>query len=434
MSFPAYSAYTDSGVEWLGQVPEHWSVRRLKFTADLVTEKADEKINPVALENIESWSGKFLPTDTEFEGDGVAFHTNDILFGKLRPYLAKVFLANSPGEAVGDFHVLRPNAEVLPKFLHLQLLEKNFINIVDGSTFGSKMPRAGWEFVGSMPLPMPTLEEQADIADFLDQETSKIDALIQEQQKLIELLREERQAMISHAVTKGLNTNAALLESGNRFLGQVPAHWQVKRVKHVVKSLDQGWSPQCEGYPVESENEWGVLKAGCVNGGVFSPEENKTLPSDLAPIPELGVVAGDLMISRANTKELVGSAAVALRDYPHLLLCDKLYRLRLFNDMCDSVFLGYFFGTDLARSQIELGASGASSSMQNISQSTILEMPIAFPPLHEQHSIVESIGQHVKTTNALIQEADTAIELLAERRSALVSAAVTGKIDVRGLA
>ena len=171
MSFPRYPTYKDSGVEWLGEVPGHWEVKRLKHNLHLLTEKTDRRENPVALENIEGWTGRFIATDTEFQGEGIAFTTNDILFGKLRPYLAKAYRAESPGEAVGDFHVMRPAAGVDSRFAQYQILNRTFIDIVDGSTFGSKMPRASWEFVGGMQVTTPPLMEQTQIAAFLDRET-----------------------------------------------------------------------------------------------------------------------------------------------------------------------------------------------------------------------------------------------------------------------
>jgi type I restriction enzyme S subunit len=233
MSFPRYPKYKDSGVEWLGDVPEHWGVKRLKYNLRLLTEKTDRRENPVALENIESWTGRFIPTETEYEGEGVAFDADDILFGKLRPYLAKAYRAESPGEAVGDFHVMRPVPGMDSRFAQYQILNRKFIAIVDGSTFGSKMPRASWVFVGGMRVTTPPSEEQTAIAAFLDCETARIDALVAEQQRLIELLKEKRQAVISHAVTKGLNPHASLKPSSNQWLGDVPEHWVVKRLKHV---------------------------------------------------------------------------------------------------------------------------------------------------------------------------------------------------------
>ena len=220
-------------------------------------------------------------------------------------------------------------------------------------------------------------------------------------------------------------------DSGVAWLGEVPGHWDVLRIKHLVASLEQGWSPQCEGFPVQSEDEWGVLKVGCVNGGVFRPEENKTLPPELEPLPELGLASGDVLISRANTRELVGSAAVALRDYSRLMLCDKLYRLRLRADTCMPVFLAWYLGIPRVRGQIELSATGASSSMLNIGQSTILELDVAVPPSDEQTAITVCVDRETARIDALVAEAQSAITLLQERRTALISAAVTGRIDVR---
>lgn len=240
MSFPRYPKYRDSGVEWLAEVPEHWAVTRLKYTLRLLTEKTDRRENPIALENIEGWTGRFIPTETEFEGEGIAFDKGDILFGKLRPYLAKAYRAEASGEAIGDFHVVRPVDGIDSRFAQYQFLSREFIAIVDGSTFGSKMPRASWEFVGGMKLTIPPAGEQTQIAEFLYRETTKIDALVLEQRRLMELLKEKRQAVISHAVTKGLNPHVPMKESGIELLGEVPAHWQLVRLRHACTSIFLG--------------------------------------------------------------------------------------------------------------------------------------------------------------------------------------------------
>ena len=218
-------------------------------------------------------------------------------------------------------------------------------------------------------------------------------------------------------------------DSGVEWLGEVPGYWEVLRIKHLVASLEQGWSPQCEGFPVQSEDEWGVLKVGCVNGGVFRPEENKTLPPELEPLPELGLASGDLLISRANTRELVGSAAVALRDYPRLMLCDKLFRLRLQAEACAPVFLALYLGIPRVRGQIELSATGASSSMLNIGQSTILELDVAVPPSDEQTAIAAFLGRETTKIDALVAEQENLIGLLKEKRQAVISHAVTKGLD-----
>lgn len=191
----------DSSVEWLGMVPEHWKVRRLKYNQYLLSEKTDRRYKSIGLENIEGWSGKFLDTDTEFEGEGVAFKVGDLLFGKLRPYLAKVYLAKFSGEAVGDFHVMRLTEQMSGKFALYQMLNRDFITIVDSSTYGAKMPRASWDFVGGMLVTCPPKNEQESIANYLDNTTTKIDILIDKAKSSIDLAKEHRTALISAAVT-----------------------------------------------------------------------------------------------------------------------------------------------------------------------------------------------------------------------------------------
>lgn len=226
-------------------MPEHWETKQLKRNLRLVTEKTDRRTNPVGLENIEGWSGRFIPTETEFAGDGISFVNGDILFGKLRPYLAKALLADVSGEAVGDFFVMRSRSGVCPRFVQYAILNRSFIDVVDGATYGSKMPRVSWEFVSAMMLATPPYEEQTRIARFLDHETAKIDTLIEEQTRLIELLKEKRQAVISQAVTKGLDPNVPMKDSGVEWFGEVPAHWVVSRVKNIasfITSGPRGWS------------------------------------------------------------------------------------------------------------------------------------------------------------------------------------------------
>jgi len=198
-----------SGIEWIGEIPEGWEVKRLKFNLQLLTEKTDRRESPVALENIESWLGRYKETESEFQGEGVAFKKGDILFGKLRPYLAKVWLADFSGEAIGDFFVMRPSVNIDGRFAVYQILNNEFISIVDGSTFGAKMPRVSWDFMANLRLLTPPLEEQHIIADYLDRETAKLDSLISKIREHIARLQEYRTALISAAVTGKIDVHGS---------------------------------------------------------------------------------------------------------------------------------------------------------------------------------------------------------------------------------
>jgi restriction endonuclease S subunit len=201
----------DSGVEWLGNIPEHWDICKLKHNLRLINQKVVIKEHKViALENIESWSGKYIQTDSKYTGEDVAFTTGDVLFGKLRPYLAKVFECNFSGVAFGDLLVFRPNKNINTKYSYYYMISEDFIKIVDSSTYGAKMPRASADFIQNMAMPILLLEEQQQIASYLDDKTSKMDKLIEKANKSIELLKEKRTALISAAVTGKIDVREML--------------------------------------------------------------------------------------------------------------------------------------------------------------------------------------------------------------------------------
>ena len=442
MSFPKYPKYKDSGVEWLGEVPEHWKTSRLKNLFSLMKrlpEDDDEIVTAFRDGEVT------LRTNRRVDGYTNAIQEHgyqrivrgDLVIHAMDAFAGAIGVSDSDGKSTPVYSVCSPKySDVIPAYYGRLMRHMALSGYINSLSKGirERSTEFRWNEASNVILAVPTRDEQSLIASFLDRETSKIDSLVGEQRRLIELLKEKRQAVISHAVTKGLNPNAPLKPSGIEWLGDVPEHWKIMRVKHLTRSIEQGWSPQCEGFPVEDESEWGVLKVGCVNSGAFNSQENKVLPADLEPIPSLAISTGDLLISRANTRELVGRAAVAVEDYPNLMLCDKLYRLRLKPDKAYSSFLSLYLGSTEARGPIELGATGASASMVNIGQSTILELEIAVPPIDEQLAIEYAIERETQKLDALTSEAERGIELLQERRTALISAAVTGKIDVREFA
>lgn len=238
MNLPAYPKTKKSGTGWLGDVPEHWEVRRLKFAAPLINNKIDAQESDLpymGLEHVESWTGRRIP-DADAASDGVATHflPGDVLFGKLRPYLAKVYLADCEGVASTELLVLRSEEDVCPEFLRYYTVSRDFINAVDSSTYGAKMPRANWELIGNLPFLIPSPEEQRSIAEFLDRKTGQIDELIGKKKDLIQKLTEQRSALITHAVTKGLEASVPMKDSGIAWLGKVPKHWDVRRLKFLA--------------------------------------------------------------------------------------------------------------------------------------------------------------------------------------------------------
>jgi type I restriction enzyme S subunit len=337
------------------------------------------------------------------------------------------------GFGTTELIVARPRTrETTSDYLHWLFISTPFRKLGEAAMYGAGgQKRVPDEFVRNFKIAFPAVAEQKVIATFLDHETAKIDALVAEQERLIALLKEKRQAVISRAVTKGLNPDAPMKDSGIEWLGKVPAHWEVLAVRRVITKIEQGWSPECESRPAEP-NEWGVLKAGCVNRGVFSEVENKALPSHLLPIPDYEIHVGDLLMSRASgSPELVGSVAYIGATRSSLMLSDKIFRVQLTAEFDPRFFASVFNSANL-RGQIEQAISGAEGLANNLPQSSMKCFRVAMPPLDEQRDIVAFLEQETRRIEALWASAETAIALLKERRSALISAAVTGKIDVRG--
>jgi type I restriction enzyme S subunit len=421
MSIPAYPAYRDSGVAWLEQVPAHWEVMPLKRAACLCTDRAADRSFPVGLEHIESWTGRLIEAETEFEGDGVAFRPGDILFGKLRPYLAKAWLADRPGEAVGDFHVIRPLPPHMPAFLQRVLLSPEAISLIDGSTYGSKMPRASWEFIGSLAVPIPPPAEQRAIAAFLDRECGKIDALVAEQERLIALLKEKRQAVISHAVTKGLDPTAPMKDSGVAWLGQVPAHWEVRRLGTLfVEAADEG------------EHDLPVLSVS-IHDGVSDRElpdeelERKVTRSDNRSKYKK-VQPGDLVYNMMRAWQGgFGTVAVPGMVSPAYVVARPKTSTR-------TAFVELLLRTPCAVEEMRRHSRGVTDFRLRLYWEEFKDIKVVLPPLEEQNTILGFIEAETKKLDTLTTEAERAIALLKERRAALISAAVTGRIDVRGLA
>ena len=426
MSFARYPAYKDSGVEWLGKVPGHWEVKRLKYNLQLLTEKTNRREHAIALENIESWTGRYLPTETEFEGDGVAFEAGDILFGKLRPYLAKAYLAESSGEAVGDFHVLRPTINTHGRFAQYQVLNREFIDLVDGSTFGSKMPRASWEFVAGIALTSPPKAEQQAIATFLDIETAKIDGLIAEQQALVALLKEKRQAVISHAVTKGLNPAAPMKDSGVAWLGEVPGHWEVKKLANLSSQIQTGPFGSQLHSDEYIDDGTPVINPSNIQAGKINADWSCTVDAQVVErLARHKLELGDIVFARRGE---MGRCAMVTENSVDWLCGTGSLNVRLMPNVFPE-FVATYLGTMYVKELLQLESVG--STMDNLNTQILGAVPVPTPPAEEQKSIIDYLNHQTSQLDTLTQEAQTAIALLQERRTALISAAVTGKMDVR---
>jgi type I restriction enzyme S subunit len=359
----------------------------------------------------------------------------DLVLNRLKAHLGVFARARQAGVISPDYTVLRPRKEIAPQYfeelLRSPICRSEFRARAKGIVEG--FWRLYTDDFYNIRLPFPPLAEQAAIVRFLNHADRRIRLYIHAKQRLIKLLEEQKQAIIHCAATQGLDPNVRLKPSGVEWLGDVPEHWAVRRLKDVTTPLEQGWSPQCDAQPA-GDGEWGVLKVGCVNKDQFEPNQNKRLPSEQSAPPNLQVRDGDILVSRANTRELVGLAAVVVEPRERLLLCDKLFRFRARPESADSWFLVSAIRSQKSRAQIESKTNGASDSMQNIGQMVVQDLVLALPPLAEQHAISSAIRKQLQNHAIATSTTRRELSFLYEYRTRLIADVVTGKLDIRAAA
>ncbi|HCW94431.1 MAG TPA: restriction endonuclease subunit S, partial [Pseudomonas sp.] len=266
---------------------------------------------------------------------------------------------------------------------------------------------------------------QTQIARFLDHETARIDALIDEQQRLIELLKEKRQAVISHAVTKGLDPTVPMKDSGVEWLGEVPAHWEVGSLRRLIKSVGNGTTAD---QVDEAEDTVAVSRIETISAGLINFEKvGHVGPQDVAKRFLLNV--GDILFSHINSLSMIGNVAIYSGGRP-LLHGMNLLRIQPLPSI-SSEWLLYWLKSKNVRQEVESRAKPA-INQASISTDSVRALPALIPPSFEQTQIARFLDYETARIDALIEEANSGVGLLQERRSALISAVVTGKIDVRG--
>ena len=300
---------------------------------------------------------------------------------------------------------------------------------LDEGTDEAAVPGLNRETAYGKEVACPPRKVQRAIADYLDRETAQIDALVAAKERVLGLLAEKRRALITRAVTRGLDPNISFRDSGIPWLGEIPAHWESRRFRWVIRTLEQGWSPEAENQK-PGENEWGVLKLNAVDHGRFNPSAAKALPADTEARIEFEVHPGDLLITRSNTPKLVGDVCFVLETRAKLMLSDLIYRVRVLEDVIDGCYASHFLTVPTGRNQIVADARGTSNTMFKISQEHIKNWWLPLPPIDEQRAIVAHIATETAKLDNLSAATERTIALLKERRAALIAAAVTGKLDL----
>ena len=423
--YQQYEEYKDSGVEWLGEIPKDWVASKFAYVKTVLTDFtangsfADLKKN-VIYRDEPSYARLVRLTDLRINLDdrsGVWIDEKAYNYlGKSALFGGEFLLANV-GAHAGLFYQMpenKGNASLAPnmfmaKFDSNKVLREFIAYVAQGqsvneqlrlnATASSAQPKLNKDDFKSVRFTYPSIEEQAQIANFLDFETAQIDTLIEKQQTLIRLLQEKRQAVISHAVTKGLNPDAPMKDSGVEWLGEVPEHWEIGRLKNVLRIRNGRDYKEVEvesgGYPVYG------------SGGIFKRSSDYLFDGESVLFGRKGTVDKPLLVSGK------------------FWTVDTMFYSEVFSNAKPN----YIYHQALLFPFDQLSTNTALPSM---TQENLLELGFVIPPFDEQEQICQYLSDKLKVFSNLVSKAEQAIQLMQERRTALISAAVTGKIDVRG--
>lgn len=419
MSFPRYEKYKDSGVEWLGEVPAHWDAMPIKRLASL------QSGDSITAESIEE-AGDF----PVYGGNGLRGYASEFthegeyaLIGRQGALCGNVNYATGQFWASEHAVVVSPTRPLIMKWIGEVLRVMN----LNQYSVSAAQPGLSVDMVSRLAIPVPPLSEQQDIATFLQYETAKIDALVEEQRRLIELLKEKRKAVISQTVTKGLKPGVAMKASGVEWLGKVPVHWEVMPLKWLI----QPDRPIMYGIVLPGPDVGDgvpILKGGNVKPSRLRLEAlARTTPEIEAPYARARLRQGDLVYSIRGT---IGDCELVPAELDGCNITQDVARIAPAEGF-DAEWLRFALLSDAVAEDLACGSLGAAVRGINIYDLKRATLPV--PPKSERAEIARALTAAVREFEQLMEAAERAMTLLRERRSALISAVVTGKIDVRSL-
>lgn len=447
MSLRRYPEYKASGARWLGNVPAQWQLVRLRRCIALNPSKAEiaalpraAQVSFIPMEAVgDSGTLSFAHTRPvgDVENGYTYFRDGDVTFAKITPCFENGKgalmrgLLGGVGFGTTELTVARPIRErMTPDYLHWLFRSSAFRAEGEASMYGAGgQKRVPDDFVRELLWALPSLAEQEAIASFLGRETAKIDALIAEQEKLLALLAEKRQATVSRAVTRGLDPSVPMKDSGVWWLGKVPEHWNVARFKASIASAKNGvWGAEPDG---------GASDIPCVRVADFdrralAVQTNVPTLRNVAESERRGRVLrkGDLLLEKSGGGEAQPVGQVVLYDWDEPAICSNFVARVEVRSGMDPRYWRYVHAAAYAV-RVNTRSVKQTSGIQNLDQGQYFDEQAPFPPPHEQRAIADFLDGRSRMFGELEDGAREAVRLLQERRSALITAAVTGQIDVR---
>ena len=436
-----YPTYKPSGVAWLGDVPAHWEVRRLKWVASLNPSKTEARTFLTADTPVTFLPMERVGTDGEIDEKVVSasgvwngftyFRRDDVLVAKITPCFENGkgacldALSTEIGFGSTEFHVLRAGSSISPQFLYrlttLAQFRHSGAEEMTGAAGQQRVPQA---FVANYPLPIPPLAEQAAIVRYLDHTDGRIRRYLRSRERLIELLKEYRQAVIHEAVMRGLDPDVPLKPSGVAWLGDVPAQWEVRRLKHWV-GINEAVLPET----TDPDFDFRYLEIGAVGTGVLV-EEPSTIRFAHAPSRARRIVkSGDTIISTVRTYLKAVWFAEEVND---ALICSTGFAVLTPRRATAPKFVSYVVQNNAFTDRVTAESVGI--AYPAIAESRFRSFHVCVPPLAEQAAIAAYLDKQTAAIDAAITRAQREIDLLSEYRTRLIADVVTGQVDVREVA
>lgn len=440
--FKPYPEYRDSDVEWLDVIPAAWKKSRLRFLVETNPSKGEVRyadpeieVSFVPMETVGEYGGLELENTKPLSvvSDGYTyFREGDVVVAKITPCFENgkgalaTGLTNGIAFGTTELHVLRPSEQLDTRYLFYVTVSDHFRRLGAAAMYGAGgQKRVPDDFVRNLYHPLPSLSEQQCIAAFLDHESAKIDALVAKKEQLIRLLQEKRNALINRAVTRGLDPSAPMKQSGVEWLGKIPAHWDVRRIAMVVDKITNGYVGPTRDILVDSGVPY-LQSLHIKNGQIEFDRKHYFVTSDWSEQHPKSILSeGDVLI--VQTGDIGQNCAVpAAFDGAN---CHALIILRLKADMGAGAYLSLLLQSAYGQNALKRSQTGALHP--HLECGHVREIPIVLPPPEEQSTIVRELKKQVRTVDTLQALVRDAVDRLKEYRTALISTAVTGKIDVR---
>lgn len=412
----------DSGIEWVGAIPTTWHTQKMKYISNFIQNKysSDYGLLPyIGLENIASWSGSFISTNSQYDREqSLICEPEDILFGKLRPYLAKVYMNDRLCCCSNEFAVIRFNGQN-ERYMWYQLLSHGFIFEIDRSTYGTKMPRANAEFIRNVFVALPSEIEQQKIANYLDKMCAEIDAVLEKTRASIEEYKKLKQAVITQAVTKGIRGDRPMKNSGIEWIGDIPAEWNKDKVIRVFSVIGSGTTPKSSDENLfDGNTPW--IQSGDINGENLFVTKNCVSNSAIDSYSALRVYQAPYLVV-AMYGASVGNLSLSMIDACVNQACCVLKKPTI--NLKFSFYIFKAVKDYLARKAVGGG-------QPNISQETIKQLWLPIPSADEQIEISNYLDEKCRSVDALIAKKQQYLTEIENYKKSLIYEYVTGKKEV----